>query len=64
MKEEGGKDHSELDCFEDITALVKFVDWQKVFELHKLFNLHNHEMINYSTLQTVNHPLTEFLTSN
>ena len=26
------------------------IDWSKVFELHKLFNLHNHEMINYKTL--------------
>ena len=44
---------------DDVVSLVKFVDWQKVFELHKLFNLHNHEMINYSTLQTVSHPLAD-----
>ena len=37
--------------------MVSCIDWQKVFELHKLFNLHNHEMINYKTLQTVRYPL-------
>ncbi len=40
------------------------IDWGKVFELHKLFNLHNHEMINYKTLQTVKHPLTALNNAN
>lgn len=54
------KNHKALNYEEsdtEIINLVKFVEWEKVFELHKLFNLHNHEMINYNTLQTVKHPL-------
>lgn len=42
----------------DFIQLLQTIDWQKVFELHKLFNLHNHEMINYKTLQTVKHPIS------
>lgn len=42
---------------EDLASMLTSIDWNKVFELHKLFNLHNHEMIDYRTLQTVKHPL-------
>ena len=56
--ERGFGDENAVSCDSDIISLLKFIDWQKVFELHKLFNLHNHEMINYSTLQPVNHPIS------
>jgi hypothetical protein len=42
---------------DELHSMLVSIDWNRVFELHKLFNLHNHEMIDYNTLETIKHPL-------
>lgn len=59
FKSEGDASYHYFRKDDDLISLLNSIDWTKVFELHKLFNLHNHEMINYKTLQTVKHPLVE-----